>query len=139
MGNPITPLSGSAPEPSYGPVLLPKGIPQEEPPRKDLLTRTAARLGRAAGSVVERARSVPARVEQAKTRFVLARQRVAENTSAAGIQGENLARKTANNALHRAEEFAGERPLELIAGAAGAAFVVGFALRWRRSNHAARR
>ena len=136
MGSPITPL-GRPDEPSSGPVLLPKEFPPKQILERDRLTRTAERLGEAAAALVGSVRGIPERLRAVNTRLAVARSRVRERASGVDdIQRGNFARRSAKLARVHVEQFAGQRPFQLIAGAAGAAFVVGFALRWRRSNHA---
>jgi hypothetical protein len=86
--------------------------------------------------MVSIARHAPERLAEAKAQLILLKSRMAESASATLLQGENGARQARAAALARAGRLRAERPLQLLAGAAGAAFVLGFALRFRRSNHA---
>jgi ElaB/YqjD/DUF883 family membrane-anchored ribosome-binding protein len=96
----------------------------------------AEQMGKAAAGVVDAARAVPGHWEETRARLLEMPNRVKQSAWMAGIQGENLVRHTAASAWLRTEQLAGERPLQVIAGAAGAGFVLGFALRLRRYNRA---
>jgi ElaB/YqjD/DUF883 family membrane-anchored ribosome-binding protein len=75
----------------------------------------------------------------------LLRQRVAEagaqvqeTTRASAAEWKQSGERRAVQVRHRARQIAADNPLYIIAGAAGTAFVLGFLLQIRRSNHARR-
>jgi hypothetical protein len=153
MANPVPPLepgpelgvsrsAGSAPLPSNNfsadtlpPSPLRPRIVQAHSPA---LNGAAERLGSALGSAVERVKELPRRLEEMKQRFTVIRGRTREDAAAAAAEWNQTARQKLRVARNRAQLLADEHPVEVVLGAAGLAFVVGFMLRIWRSGHARR-
>jgi hypothetical protein len=133
MGNPARPLE-SVPAPGPVPVV-------ELPRRREVspaLNRAAERLGRAVGLAEVQLRQLPARISDLRARLNATRNRASEDAAAAASEWRQSAERTAYQARTRGQYLANEYPVQTIAGAAGAAFVTGFALRLWRSSHARR-
>lgn len=147
MGNPVRPLQ-SNPPPGPGPVPVttaPEQAPihaeRELPPAPvergaGPLNEAAERVGILVGVAVERARELPRRLSELKQRFIIIRGRKTEDVSVAAAQYRRDAERKLRQARNRAEFLANEYPVQVIAGIAAAAFVLGFGLRIWRSKHA---
>jgi hypothetical protein len=99
------------------------------------LRETAETVGTAVGKAVNKVRDLPRRVSEMKERFTVIRGRTREDASSAAAELKENARQKAYQARSRAQYYAREFPLEFLAGVAGVAFVLGFALRiWRSSR-----
>ncbi len=96
------------------------------------LQDTAESIGEAVGSAVQKIRELPNQLQSLKGRFTVITGR---GRAQAGQKTEELKDAAADQvrrARTRAEYLVREYPLRVILGAAGAAFVLGFALRiWR--------
>lgn len=105
-------------------------------PGSDRLNGAAEQIGEAVGTAVSKLREIPA---QLRSRFVLIKGRRGQYAEQASEKAEEL-RDAAGEQVERArlriEHLAREYPLQLIAGTAGVAFLVGFVLRLWRSNRA---
>jgi hypothetical protein len=94
----------------------------------------AEKVGRAVATVVENARGLPGQMRRAKTNLSIVSRRTAGEIAATVADHRRAAEQRTTVVRNRAQQLAVEKPLHLIAGAAGAAFLVGFALRiWRSS------
>jgi ElaB/YqjD/DUF883 family membrane-anchored ribosome-binding protein len=118
------------------------------------MVAAAERVGRAAGVAVSTVRGLPDRLGAVKSRLVLVKERGAgsavqtanewaERAGARATELKENARRLARRQLRaaqdrlqvaraRAQHIANEHPLQVIAGAAGVAFLLGLSLRiWR--------
>ena len=132
------------------------GHPERQLPQSALVA-AAERAGRAAGVTVSSVRDLPNRLGAAKSRLALVKDRGAgsvartanEWAERAGAKANELkdnaarvAREQLRAAQHRlevararAQHIANQYPLQVIAGAAGVAFLLGLSLRiWRESR-----
>jgi hypothetical protein len=146
MANAIRPLGSTPTEPELEPGPTTVGeLPQKAavPTRPSAglelgnpaLNRAAERAGHAVGVVVERAREFPARVAEARERLTVIRNRRKEDASRTAAAWKQTAQQKLYEGRSRAQQLAYEQPLYVIAGAAGIAFVLGFAMRiWRSRN-----
>jgi hypothetical protein len=147
MANAIRPLASTpGTEPELGPGPIPAGnLPQEaatwtrQPAGKELgnpaLNQAAERVGRAIRVAVDEARKLPARVAEARERLTLVKSRRKEVASRTAAEWKQTAQQKLHEGRSRAQRLAYEQPLYVIAGAAGIAFVLGFAMRiWRSRN-----
>ncbi len=145
MANPVRPLDSVAetmPEPGPGPVAVPPiNFPSERPARvaperrgNPAVNEKAQRLGRAIGSTVEKVRELPQRIADKKERLAIARSRRREDLANTAAELKQMAQQRVVEARHRARHFAYENPLQVIAGAAGLGFIIGFMLRIWRSH-----
>jgi ElaB/YqjD/DUF883 family membrane-anchored ribosome-binding protein len=97
------------------------------------LNAAAERLGRVIGIVVERTREATSKARELRQRLTRSRRTGLETATS---DWKDSARRSAYQARNRADQIAHQYPIQVIAGAAGAAFIVGFALRIWRANHA---
>ncbi len=87
------------------------------------------------GVAVQRARELPDRAAELKQRVKVARARCTEEASDTMAELRRTARQQADHMRVRVQVWADEKPFQAIAAGAGAAFVLGFALRvWRSRN-----
>lgn len=135
MGNPVRPLDELASGPGPVPVI-------ELPHRRAVsptLNQAAERIGYIVGRIEVELRQMPQRAAELRNRLNRARAQASENAGTAASEWRLTAQQNAQQARSRARYMANQYPVETIAGAAGAAFVAGFALRLWRSNHARRK
>lgn len=105
-------------------------IPQQR--RNPVLNETAERVGTAVGNVANKVRELPRRIEEMKQRLTVVRGRTSEDAKSAAVEWKQTAQERLHVARNRAQFYAHEYPMQVIAGAAGVAFVIGFVLRiWR--------
>lgn len=100
------------------------------------LNETAEAIGNAVGSAVETVRHLPERLQDMKERFTVIRGRAQEDAATRAAELKETAQQKAQQARTRAAHLAREYPLQVIAGVAGGAFILGFVLRIWRSKHA---
>ncbi|HYG99089.1 MAG TPA: hypothetical protein VD837_08155 [Terriglobales bacterium] len=112
-------------------------VPERElPPGRPRLHNRAESVGSVVGKAVGRVRDLPRRVSEMKERFTVIRGRRGGAAPSAGELKET-ARQRVYEARSRAEFYAHEYPVQFIAAAGAAAFVLGFIMRvWRSSRRA---
>ncbi len=128
MAEPVMPIEDPNRElPAPGPTIV--ELPERSRPR---LNGTAEAIGSAVGTAVETVRHLPDRLQDMKARFTVVRGRAREQAAIRAEDWKQTARSRVYEARNRAQFYAREYPLHVIAATAGAAFILGFALRiWR--------
>jgi ElaB/YqjD/DUF883 family membrane-anchored ribosome-binding protein len=124
------------------------GLPADTRAVHPQLNEVAAQIGSALGRAVCKVREMPRRGEQIKDELRNRLQTIRDKYEGPGFTRiRESAEQTANDikgrarenvqiARNRAERLARESPVEIIVAAFGAAFLLGIALRIRRSNNA---
>ncbi len=156
MAEPVRPLESASAldvSRSAGPVALPSSnFPSEtETPalpgprvvkptpvqrNNPALNETAERVGFAVGNAANKVREIPRRVQEMKQRLTVVRGRSSEDAKTAASEWKETAQERLHVARNRAQLYAHEYPLQVLAGAAGLGFVIGLILRIWRSSHA---
>jgi ElaB/YqjD/DUF883 family membrane-anchored ribosome-binding protein len=141
-----TPMSSEPviPLENRGILAEPTGVPVVPVPERELpvgsdanarLRITAESVGNAVGKAVNKVRTLPRRVSSMKERFTVIRGGGTEGASPADMK--ETARQKIYEARSRARYYAHEYPIQFIASAGAAGFVLGFILRvWRSSRRA---
>ncbi len=100
------------------------------------LNEAAEAIGSAVGSAVETMRNLPDRVQDMKERFGVIQGRAQEKAASKADEWKWQARARTRLARLRVHQLAQDYPLHVIAGVAATGFILGFALRIRRSRRA---
>ncbi|MFB3813663.1 MAG: hypothetical protein ACE14L_06080 [Terriglobales bacterium] len=131
-------------EPGPGPAPLPSSnLPAELPSRAETpmpregkpLNEAAGKVGAMIGSAAKRVRTMPQRAKELKHRLTIVRSQKMEDVADTTAELRQRAQQQAREARMRVQVWADQKPIQMIAGAAGAAFVLGFVLRTWRGNH----
>jgi ElaB/YqjD/DUF883 family membrane-anchored ribosome-binding protein len=92
----------------------------------------AEKVGEAVGAAVNKARELPRHLNTLKSKLTLIKGKGGAQASEAAEEWKRTADAKVREARNRAQHYANEYPLQVIAGAAGVAFLLGLALRiWR--------
>jgi ElaB/YqjD/DUF883 family membrane-anchored ribosome-binding protein len=129
--------------PGRGPVAVPTApgpLDRELPPYESRfwIEDVAQRLGALLGAVEEQLTNLPDRFAAFRRELSAHAERLSRQAGPAAADFKRNAEQRYQHTRARAQAIANRYPIETIAGAAAAAFVLGFALRLRRSNHARR-
>ena len=108
---------------------LPEGTPGDE-----RLNDTAEQIGSAVGRAVRTVRELPEQLGSLKDRFTVIRGRGQQAASEKAQELKETANQQMQRTRRRIDHLVSEYPLQVILAAAGAAFVLGVALRVWRSN-----
>ena len=144
MGNPARPLE-EVPAERAGPALhavttlpMPLSRPETELEHGNAsLNAVARRIGGSLRTACEKTHQLKTRSMQLREQLTVIRTQAQEKPlTAVAAEWKRIGAEKAVRFRDRALQIADENPLYVIAGAAAAAFVLGFALQIRRSNHA---
>ena len=84
------------------------------------------------GAAMNKARELPRHLNALKSKLTLVKGKRAAQTSETADEWKRTANVKMREARNRAQYYAHQYPLQIIAGAAGVAFLLGFGLRiWR--------
>lgn len=108
---------------------LPEGTPGDE-----RLNDAAEQIGSAVGRAVRSVRELPEHLDALKHRFTVIRGRGREAASEKVQDLKESTNQQVQRARQRIDHLVSEYPLQVIVTAAGAAFLLGIALRVWRSN-----
>ena len=105
--------------------------PKTASPRRGI-NGAAEKVGGAVGAAMNKARELPRHLNALKSKLTLVKGKRAAQTSETADEWKRTANVKMREARNRAQYYAHQYPLQIIAGAAGVAFLLGFGLRiWR--------
>lgn len=107
-----------------------------DPRRRRSLGEAADQISETVVRARELARELPQRMEGVRQRFEVIRGRAADESSRQLRHARDYAGRALRDAGQRADRLRRERPLQVLGGAAIAAFALGALLRIRRSRNA---
>jgi ElaB/YqjD/DUF883 family membrane-anchored ribosome-binding protein len=107
--------------------------PERSLPRSSQAMNGAAeKVGEAVGAAVSKARELPRHLNTLKSKLTLIKGKSGAQASETAEEWKRTADAKVSEARNRAQHYANEYPLQVIAAAAGVAFLLGLALRiWR--------